>query len=151
MAHIVRNYAINIPSTSNLDVLAKNLSNNESNKTCHRDRIVPMTAPCPSHKKLECKNFNILLTPMPTPTPGVVHYLAVPGLRPGELKMFCVHNRPHFCVKFKTYYDKICCQDSGGKDYAEKATSKADKTYKGIDPFNTTKTLVQSDSEFNKI
>ena len=49
------------------------------NKTCHRDRIARLTAPCPSHKKLKRKNFNILLMPMPTPTPmptpGVVQQL----------------------------------------------------------------------------
>ena len=46
------------------------------NKTCHRDRIAHLTAPCPSHKKLKRKNLNILLMPMPAPmpmpTPGVV-------------------------------------------------------------------------------
>ena len=47
-----------------------------------QDRIARLTAPCPSHKKLQRKNFNILL--MPPPTPGVV---ALPGLCPGELKM----------------------------------------------------------------
>ena len=39
------------------------------NKTCHRDRIAHLTASCPSHKKLQRKNFNILLMPTPPPTP----------------------------------------------------------------------------------
>ena len=33
------------------------------NKTCHRDRTAHLSAPCPSHKKLQRKNFNVLLTP----------------------------------------------------------------------------------------
>ena len=44
--------------------------------TSHWARIARLTAPCPSHKKLQRKNFNILLTPTspptPMPTPGVV-------------------------------------------------------------------------------
>ena len=56
-----------------------------TNKTCHRDRIARLTAPCPSHKKTLMLNF--LLLPPPTLTPGVV--TALPGLRPGELK---IHN-----------------------------------------------------------
>ena len=40
-------------------------------KTCHRDRIASLLAPCQSHKR---KNSNILVTPTPMlmPTPGVV-------------------------------------------------------------------------------
>ena len=66
-------------------------------KTCHRDRIARLTAPCPS-----CKNFNILLTlppmlkPMPTPTPTPNtdtggSTIALPGLCPGELKIMSCH------------------------------------------------------------
>lgn len=36
------------------------------------DRTVSLSVPCPSHKKLYCKNFNVSLMPTPTPTPGVV-------------------------------------------------------------------------------
>ena len=32
--------------------LFKRSRNDKSNKTCHRDRIACLTAPCPSHKKL---------------------------------------------------------------------------------------------------
>ena len=36
-------------------------------KTCYRDRIARLSVPCPSHKKLKCKTFNMLLTPVLKP------------------------------------------------------------------------------------
>ena len=45
---------------------------NEPSLIVNRDRIACLTGPCPSHKKLFRKNFNILLTPPPTSTPGVL-------------------------------------------------------------------------------
>ena len=55
------------------------------NKTCQRDRIPCLTAPCQSHKK----NFNVKLlanadTNADADTGGST--IALPGLRPGELK-----------------------------------------------------------------
>ena len=63
---------------------------NNTNKTCHRDRIARLTAPCPSHKKLNVKLFaNTAATANPdtdanTDVRGSI--IALPGLRPGELK-----------------------------------------------------------------
>ena len=67
-----------------------------NNKTCHRDRIACLTAPCPSHKKLFRKNFNILLTPTPTLSQCRCRgsTIALPGLRPGELKMAVKYGLP---------------------------------------------------------
>ena len=52
------------------------------NKTCHRDRIARLTAPCPSHKK----NFNVKLFANADADAGG-STIALPGLRPGELRM----------------------------------------------------------------
>ena len=51
------------------------------NKSCHRDRIARLTAPCPSHKK----NFNVKLFANADANAGG-STIALPGLRPGELK-----------------------------------------------------------------
>ena len=54
------------------------------NKTCHRDRIANLTAPCPSHKKtytLKLKHFT-----MAAATAARSSTIALPGLRPGQLK-----------------------------------------------------------------
>ena len=34
-----------------------NMKYEKSNKTCHRDRIARLTAPCPSHKNFNAKRF----------------------------------------------------------------------------------------------
>ena len=56
------------------------------NKTCHRDRIARLTAPCHSHKK----NFNVKLfanaDAAANANPGA-STIALPGLRPGKLKI----------------------------------------------------------------
>ena len=61
--------------------------NFDKNKTCHRDRIARLTAPCPSHKK----NFNIKLfanaaAAANADANAVGSTIALPGLRPGKLK-----------------------------------------------------------------
>ena len=56
----------------------------EENKTCHRVRIARLTAPCPSHKKLNVKlfaNANAAAADAGGST------IALPGLRPEELKI----------------------------------------------------------------
>ena len=55
----------------------------ECNKTCHRDRIASLTAPCLSHKKR--KNFNVLLTP-PTPMPGLMQKLFLDFIQANKLQ-----------------------------------------------------------------
>ena len=61
----------------------------KDNKTCHRDRIARLTAPCPSHKK----NFNVTLFANADTNANANananaggSTIALPGLRPGELK-----------------------------------------------------------------
>ena len=51
------------------------------NKTCHRDRIARLTAPCPSHKNVNVKLF------VNADANAGGSTIALPGLRPGELKM----------------------------------------------------------------
>ena len=64
------------------------------NKTCHRDRIARLTAPCPSHKNFNVKtltfanantaaNADVDAGGSTIALPGV---FSSPGLRPGELK-----------------------------------------------------------------
>ena len=55
-----------------------------SNKTCHRDRIAHLTAPCPSHK-----NFNVNFANADTAANADAggSTIALPGLRLGELIM----------------------------------------------------------------
>ena len=56
------------------------------NKTCHRDRIARLTAPCPSHK-----NFNVKQTFADAAANADANAggstIALPGLCPGELKI----------------------------------------------------------------
>ena len=72
------------------------------NKTCHRDRIARLTAPCQSHKKLNVKlfaNANVNAN-------AEGSTIALPGLRPGELKMAKVA-LDHRKVLFR---DHLLCQ-----------------------------------------
>ena len=76
--HVLITLTFNINSLSTRD-----------SKTCHRDKIARLTAPCPSHKKLKHKNFNILLTQTPPPMPTLTprgSTIALPALCPGEFK-----------------------------------------------------------------
>ena len=52
------------------------------NKTCHRDRIARLTAPCPSHKKHNVRT----LTFANADADAGGSTIALPGLLPGELK-----------------------------------------------------------------
>ena len=61
------------------------VSNGKTNKTCHRDRIACLSVPCPSHKKLLRKNFNILLMP-------------------GELKMYFHKELQKLTKVFQIYF-----------------------------------------------
>ena len=66
------------------------------NKTCHRDRIARLTAPCPSHKNFNVKLFANADAAANANTDGNADAdadaggstIALPGLRPGELKMY---------------------------------------------------------------
>ena len=55
------------------------------NKTCHRDRIARLTAPCPSHKNFNGKLFANADASANADTGGSI--IALPGLRPSELNM----------------------------------------------------------------
>ena len=59
-----------------------------NNKTCHRDRIALLTAPCPSHKKLLHKLYFANVDAAAAANAGGSYNssLAFPGLHPGELK-----------------------------------------------------------------
>ena len=59
-----------------------------SNKTCDRDGIARLTAPCPSHKKFNVKLFaNADADANANANADAVgSTIALPGLRPGELK-----------------------------------------------------------------
>ena len=61
-----------------------------SNKTCYRDRIARLTAPCPSHKKFNVKLFANADADADAnanaDADAVGSTIALPGLRPGELK-----------------------------------------------------------------
>ena len=59
-----------------------------SNKTCYRDRIARLTAPCPSHKKFNVKLFanSDANANAEAGADAVGSTIALPGLRPGELK-----------------------------------------------------------------
>ena len=61
------------------------LNQGSDDKTCHRDRIARLTAPCPSHKKLNVKLFANADSDANADAGGST--IALPGLRPGELKM----------------------------------------------------------------
>ena len=57
------------------------------NKTCHRDRIARLTAPCPSHKNFNVKHFaNADATAYAGGST-----IALPGLRQCELKIAADH------------------------------------------------------------
>ena len=56
----------------------------EFNKICHRDRIARLTAPCPSHKNLNVKLKHFANADAAADARGST--IALPGLRPGELK-----------------------------------------------------------------
>ena len=66
---------------------------NNPNKTCHRDRIARLTAPCPSHKKFNIELFaNAAAAANANPDADADasaggSTIALPGLRPGELKI----------------------------------------------------------------
>ena len=57
-------------------------------KTCYRDRIARLTAPCPSHKKFNVKPFANADADADAnaDADAVGSTIALPGLRPGELK-----------------------------------------------------------------
>ena len=63
-----------------------------SNKTCYRDRIARLTAPGPSHKKFNVKLFANADADADAnantnaDADAVGSTIALPGLRPGELK-----------------------------------------------------------------
>ena len=70
------------------------------NKTCHRDRIARLTTPCPSHKKTLTLNFfanadaaaNADADANANADAGG-STIALPGLRPGELKRTIVYKK----------------------------------------------------------
>ena len=57
-------------------------NNNLTNKTCHRDWIARLTAPCPSHKNFNVKTLHFANADADAGGSTI----ALPGLRPGELK-----------------------------------------------------------------
>ena len=56
------------------------------NKTCHRDRIARLTAPCPSHKNFNVKTLTFANADANAGVDAAGSTIALPGLRPGELK-----------------------------------------------------------------
>ena len=72
----------------------------QSHKTCHRDRIARLTAPCPSHRKINVKLIANAAAAAAANADANADAggstIALPGLRLGELKMVkqCCHQ--HF-------------------------------------------------------
>ena len=59
----------------------------KANKTCHRDRIAHLIAPCPSHKNVNVKLFANADAATNANADADGSTTALPGLRPGELKI----------------------------------------------------------------
>ena len=62
-----------------------NIATFHINKTCHRDGIAHLTAPCPSHKIVNVKLFANAAAANADANTGS-STIALPRLRPGELK-----------------------------------------------------------------
>ena len=77
------------------------ISKHLTNKTCHRDRIARLTAPCPSHKNFNIKLFaNAAADANANANPGAGgSTIALPGLRPGELKRCSVFQDTNFAQR----------------------------------------------------
>ena len=58
-----------------------------NNKTCHRDRIARLTAPCPSHINFNVKLFANAAADADANANARGSTIALPGLCPGELKI----------------------------------------------------------------
>ena len=86
----------------------------QANKTCHRDRIARLTAPCPSHKNLNCKTLHFANADAAAAADANADAggstTALPGLHPGELKSACLLSKAtQFWLGCSCYLFSVYC------------------------------------------